>query len=114
MNIRELKKNWDALGKTDPFWAILSYPEKKGNRWEAEQFFKTGLEEIEKTLGYVRGLGVELRYGIALDFGCGAGRLTQGLVRHFAQAIGVDIAPSMIAGSSVISPKPSAWTSRLR
>jgi SAM-dependent methyltransferase len=33
----------------------------------------------------------------ALDFGCGAGRLTQPLADRFDHAVGVDIAPSMIA-----------------
>ncbi len=32
----------------------------------------------------------------ALDFGCGVGRLTQALARHFNIVDGVDIAPSMI------------------
>jgi ubiquinone/menaquinone biosynthesis C-methylase UbiE len=32
-----------------------------------------------------------------LDFGCGAGRISQALARHFDRVIGVDIAPSMIA-----------------
>src|SRR5690606_11991514 len=34
--------------------------------------------------------------GKALDFGCGVGRLTQALGKHFDKAIGVDIAASMI------------------
>ena len=32
----------------------------------------------------------------ALDFGCGAGRLTQALAQSFDSVVGVDIAPSMI------------------
>ena len=35
--------------------------------------------------------------GRALDFGCGAGRLTQGLARHFERVTGVDISPRMVA-----------------
>lgn len=31
-----------------------------------------------------------------LDFGCGDGRLTEGLTAHFLQVVGVDIAPSMV------------------
>src|SRR5262249_48837046 len=35
----------------------------------------------------------------ALDFGCGVGRLTQALARHFETVVGVDIAPSMLRGA---------------
>jgi SAM-dependent methyltransferase len=41
-------------------------------------------------------LNFDIRRGAALDFGCGVGRLTQALCRHFERAVGVDIAPSMI------------------
>lgn len=44
----------------------------------------------------IRALGIELRHGRALDFGCGVGRLTQALCLHFDECHGVDIAPSMI------------------
>src|SRR5205807_4159881 len=41
-------------------------------------------------------LGISLRRGRALDFGCGVGRLTQALCERFDSVAGVDIAPSMI------------------
>ena len=48
-------------------------------------------------LAWVESLGVTPRRGRALDFGCGAGRISQALARHFEHVVGVDIAPSMIA-----------------
>ncbi len=42
MTFKRLRRNWDALGKTDPFWAILSVPDKKGNRWDLDEFLATG------------------------------------------------------------------------
>lgn len=32
----------------------------------------------------------------ALDFGCGVGRLTQAIARHFKRVVGVDLSPAMI------------------
>ena len=61
-----------------------------------EAFFETGVQEIEAVLAYVEGLGVEIQFGTALDFGCGVGRLSQALARRFELVEGVDISPAMI------------------
>lgn len=96
MDLKQLGQNWHEFGKRDPFWAILSFPGKEGNKWDLDEFFRTGKEEIEGALEFVASQGLRLNYGTALDFGCGAGRLTQALAQRFAKTYGVDIAPSMI------------------
>jgi SAM-dependent methyltransferase len=96
MDLKQLGHNWNEFGRRDPFWAILSFPGKEGNKWDIDEFFRTGKEEIEGALEFVAAQGLRLNYGIALDFGCGAGRLTQALSQRFAKTYGVDIAPSMI------------------
>src|SRR3954467_8731588 len=94
MEITELQQNWDAFGRADPFWAILTDPSKKNGKWDAEEFFQTGKAEIANAMAYVNALPVRPNRNRALDFGCGVGRLTQALCEHFHQACGVDIAPS--------------------
>lgn len=96
VELAELQRNWDAFGRTDPLWAILTDPTKRHGRWDPAEFFATGRDEIAGVLRHVHELGVAVRRGRALDFGCGAGRLTQALCEHFEQCVGVDIAPSMI------------------
>ncbi len=96
MNIRDLRQDWDAFGKNDPMWAILTAPGKRGNKWQAEEFFGTGAREIEELMKYVQSLGVRVSKRKALDFGCGIGRLTQALADYFDEVHGVDVAPSMI------------------
>jgi SAM-dependent methyltransferase len=97
MNLHRLQRHWDEFGRRDPYWAILTDPSKKGNRWDLDEFFKTGEREVDEVLAWVESLGVTTRRGRALDFGCGAGRISQALARHFEHVVGVDIAPSMIA-----------------
>ena len=97
MDIKNLQKNWNAFGKMDALWAILQAPDKKGKKWKQEEFFKSGAIEIDAVMQHIESLGVSLPRGRALDFGCGVGRLTQGLARYFANVDGIDIAPSMIA-----------------
>ena len=110
MNLRRLRAHWDAWGRQDPFWAVLTHPDKKGNRWDPAAFFATGVEEIDALLDEIRGLVPSLALGAALDFGCGVGRLTQGLARHFAVVTGVDIAPSMIEAAD----RYNRWPDRCR
>jgi SAM-dependent methyltransferase len=96
MRLSGLRRHWDEYGRSDPFWAILTAPDKKGNRWSIDEFLQTGRDEIDALIGYLDQRGVSRNRRRALDFGCGAGRLTHALARHFDEVIGVDIAPSMI------------------
>src|SRR5215831_9751330 len=97
MELKELQRNWDILGKEDPLWAILTWEDKKGNNWDLEQFFASGAHEIAEVMLYISDLHLDGPRHRALDFGCGVGRLTQALARHFAKVTGIDIAPSMVA-----------------
>ena len=88
---------WEGWARSDPMWAILSDPDRKGGRWEPEEFFRSGVEEIDSVLSDLQQRGIDPHRGRALDFGCGVGRLTQALAEHFESADGVDIAQTMVA-----------------
>jgi len=93
--LTRVRHQWTILGERDPFWAILSDTGKKDGGWDQAAFFQTGVDEIDNVLRTANGLS-RLRYGLAVDFGCGVGRLSQALANHFQRVIGVDIAASMI------------------
>ena len=80
MKLQELQANWDCLAQIDPFWAILFDPTKRNENWKEGDFFKTGDEEIERLLAHLETLNISFNRNTALDFGCGAGRLTQGQI----------------------------------
>ena len=96
MRLRGLRRHWDEYGKSDPFWAILTAPDKKGNRWSTDEFLQTGRDEIAGVIAYLDDRGLKGPRRHALDFGCGAGRLTHALAAYFDRVTGIDIAPSMI------------------
>jgi SAM-dependent methyltransferase len=96
MRLNALRRHWDEFGKSDPLWAILTAPDKKGNRWSVDEFLQTGRDEISALIADLDARALARRRHRALDFGCGAGRLTHALADHFDQVIGLDIAPSMI------------------
>jgi SAM-dependent methyltransferase len=96
-DLTRLRQVWNELGADDPLWAILSHPEKRGGRWDTEEFFHAGEVEIAGIDKLCATLGRPGKRSVALDFGCGVGRLTRALASRYAHVIGVDIAASMIA-----------------
>lgn len=104
--LETLSRTWDSLGHSNPMWAILTTPENR-EHWDPDEFFRTGQEDIATEFAYIESLGVELRHGKALDFGCGLGRLTQPLADRFDEAVGVDIAASMIEGARAANQRGS-------
>lgn len=96
MNLKEVGENWNEFGKTDPLWSILTHRDKKNNLWDKKEFFDTGEALIQGVMQKIKPLYLKLGNENALDFGCGAGRLTNPLGNYFKEVIGVDIAPSMI------------------
>lgn len=96
MALKHVQDTYEKLGKDDPLYAVLSFRETKDNRWDPEAFFARGRDEINAGLEFLSKLGIEPVRGRALDFGCGAGRLTQALCGEFNEAVGVDISSSMI------------------
>lgn len=96
MNLYRLRETWTELGNKDPLWAVLSSPGTRGGKWDIDTFFATGRKDVAEVLDTLAKAGVSLSGGRALDFGCGVGRLTQALAHEFREAVGVDIASSMI------------------
>ncbi|MFN7978002.1 MAG: class I SAM-dependent methyltransferase [Vicinamibacterales bacterium] len=96
MDLRELQRHWQAFGEQDPLWAILTDPARKGGRWTPEEFFATGVAEIDALMREAASFGLPRQRRRGLDFGCGVGRLTQALARHVDEAVGLDVAPSMV------------------
>src|SRR5262249_48452061 len=95
--LKRLRRVWNELGADDPLWAILSHPEKRGGGWDTDEFFRAGEKEIAGIDYHCNQLARPGKRGVALDFGCGVGRLTRALAARYNDVIGVDIAASMIA-----------------
>jgi FkbM family methyltransferase len=99
----DLRDTWQTLGREDPLWAVLSHADKRGNRWRADEFLETGRAEIAAHMQVLDALGVPAEKKLALDFGCGAGRLTRALAARFEHAIGVDVSGSMIEAARALN-----------
>jgi SAM-dependent methyltransferase len=100
-DIADVSRTWTKLGDEDPMWAVLT-DRKKGRKdsdpWKPADFLATGVEEIDALVERLDALGVQPSRGRALDFGCGAGRLSHGLAQvGFDEVLGCDISPTMLA-----------------
>ncbi len=91
-----LQRAWNDLARKDAMWAVLTGPLGATRAWDRDAFFRTGVGEMDFVLGRVASAGGSVRFGRALDFGCGPGRLTQAMAARFERVDGVDIAPEMI------------------
>jgi SAM-dependent methyltransferase len=105
--LHHLRDSWNAFGEQDPLWAVLTERDRRGGRWSVEEFFATGRREIADVLRLADSLGRPTDRNDALDFGCGAGRLTQALADSFGSAVGVDISRSMLAAAEKYNTHPN-------
>lgn len=96
MDFEDVQRDWTQLGKDDPLWAVLVKPGAKDGRWDVDEFLATGQVEVDGALAHLRTLGGPIAFDRILDFGSGAGRLTQALAGHGTEVTGVDISAPMI------------------
>lgn len=89
MDIKDLKKNWDAFSNEDAMYAIYSLRSGKDHGWDKDKFFKTGEEDARMFVDVLKKYNGN--FDKVLDFGCGIGRVTQGLCNYFKESHGVEI-----------------------
>lgn len=96
MKLQTYQKDWESIGQLDPYWGILSHPEKRGGKWDLSEFFNSGKLEVDSLIEYLGDLFEFCSHKTALDFGCGVGRLTRSLAKYFSNVTGIDISNAMI------------------
>lgn len=95
--LAELQQKWECFAEIDPLWAVWTDTAHKGRRWKPEAFFAIGEREVQRLMKELKRRGHQFPLGIALDFGCGVGRLTRPLGRRFEEVVGLDISATMLA-----------------
>ncbi|MEL7247194.1 MAG: methyltransferase domain-containing protein [Bacteroidota bacterium] len=97
---------WKDIGKTDPYFGVLTHPEYRSDRLDEAAlaaFFESGKQHIEQTIHLFQKVWPKRRFKPqnALDFGSGTGRLTLALAEHARRVTGVDISPAMVAEANL-------------
>src|SRR5690348_8945065 len=103
-NLPKLRQEWNEIASVDALWAINSRSDRKHNKWDLDDFFDTGAEQVRTILNSCTASGLQVTYGDAVDFGCGVGRLTRHLAGTFRSVSGIDISEEMIARARSLNP----------
>jgi trans-aconitate methyltransferase len=94
-----MSKTWDHYGTHDPYYGVLSADAFRGTTLSDEalaKFFASGVDKVDEAIALAEQAFGPLSYTAALDYGCGAGRLSRRLIERFDQVIGVDVSEGML------------------
>ena len=114
--IRDTDADWDEIGRTQPYFGVLTDPRFRTeaiNEAARAAFFASGDAEIRHQLAIQRARFGPFEPRSALDFGCGVGRLTRALGAVTTRALGIDVAPSMLAEARRDAPETVAFATDL-
>jgi SAM-dependent methyltransferase len=90
---------WRRLSQTAPYWSVLSMDEFANELTPAtrDKFFQTGEDLVANAFARASALAPGLSSpAVAIDFGCGVGRLTRPLARRSGRVYAVDISADML------------------
>lgn len=92
--------DWERFGELDPYWAVLTdgkFRADKLNAVSRREFFQSGDTHLDWVTEMIRGT-VDPAFSPqhALDVGCGVGRVLIPMARRYPEAVGADVASSML------------------
>jgi SAM-dependent methyltransferase len=98
--VRDTDLDWQLISARDPFYGVLTnerYLTENLTPGAVEEFYESGRIDVGHTVDTLRGLsGGDFAPDVALDFGCGVGRLTFAMAEYANRVIGVDVAEPML------------------
>lgn len=93
-------RDWEKLGATDPYWAVLtddSFHRDSLTPENIAEFFARGEQDVANVFAAIeKCIAPDFRPARALDFGCGVGRLVIPMARRCAEVVGVDVSDAML------------------
>jgi ubiquinone/menaquinone biosynthesis C-methylase UbiE len=91
--IRRMRDDWDHRAALNAEHFIVSTQDM----WARDDFLTSGEQDVQRyLLPEVAGHGLDPAHCDALDFGCGVGRLSRAMARHFRAVTAVDISAEML------------------
>ena len=88
---------WEKWGERDPLFAVATWPGKErggASAWTDEEFYELGRLDWADFFRQWNHYG--LKAGSCVEIGCGAGRISNQLGRHFEQVTALDISPHQL------------------
>ncbi len=98
--VRDTDADWNAIATNEPFFGVLANDQYRRHNLDeraVEEFYASGRADIEHVIAMLRRVtGEKVKPQLALDFGCGVGRLTFAMRDYARRAVGVDVADAML------------------
>jgi trans-aconitate methyltransferase len=97
--MRKPEEAWRRWGELDPYYGVLAEQKYRANELETNRaaFFESGQRYVAELLRNLGRLHPDAPRRVAVDFGCGVGRLLIPLSQHFESVAGIDISPGMLS-----------------
>lgn len=92
--IKRVKAAWERLGDSRPHWSVIVRPEflPEEISENISHFYDTGARDVESLEKAAARAGKQLPTdGVCFELGCGVGRVTAQLARHFREVLATDI-----------------------
>lgn len=97
----QVESVWSRYGREEAFFSVLTNPRYLSRTLsdaDVEEFYATGVAEVERLMTVFRRNGVEARTDWSvLELGCGVARMGEAFACRFASYAGVDISASHLA-----------------
>ncbi len=97
---RRMKATWDALASRNAMHFIATERED----WELESFLESGRTALRSIMEDV-GVSISPRDGVAVDLGCGIGRISFSLAEFYTHVIGIDVSAVMVTEANLLKEK---------
>ncbi|MGA7854293.1 MAG: methyltransferase domain-containing protein [Candidatus Acidiferrales bacterium] len=92
-----IRRDWDARARDDAR-AYINWPDVPN---EEDAFFASGKADYDRYVPtFLKKMNFDPRDKVALEIGCGIGRIARWMSQDFARYIGVDVSPEMIHKAS--------------
>jgi ubiquinone/menaquinone biosynthesis C-methylase UbiE len=103
---------WEALAKKDAMWAACTSG-KRHVDWQLDDFLATGEREVSwASRAAQESLNFQLSGRVAVDFGCGPGRLIGALKERFQRVVGIDTSETMLRLARLAHPEDNVSFSK--
>jgi SAM-dependent methyltransferase len=102
--VAEHGRRWREIAAEDPAWVVLSLGRGKHGGWTDEDLLATGRAAVGTLLEVAARHAGELGRELAVDVGCGVGRLTAALADRFDRVVGIDVTPPMLERARTLVP----------
>ncbi len=97
----EMREGWNERARKDAFF----YVETEHWDGDVDAFFALGEERAGLLVDPVlRTLATPAAASVALDVGCGVGRLSRAFASRFREVVGVDVSDEMVARATELNP----------